>query len=140
MVCAVSNDGSLNGWVYPIQPRPFVMPAHLAQDPISTAEEAAPPEETTADDDVDMSESKDATDVVSDSKDEDTPVKNTQESLKIDTAPPSRIPTPPHVDADKAREKELLDERRRQKQLIKLRHSVCHSASLLALAFDPLGR
>ena len=35
---------------------------------------------------------------------------------------------------------ELDAEKKRSKQLHRLRHAICHSASLLALAFDPLGR
>ncbi|WWD22174.1 hypothetical protein CI109_106665 [Kwoniella shandongensis] len=49
------------------------------------------------------------------------------------SAAPSRRPTPPPPAA-------VPTPAPRAKQLLRLRHSVCHSASLLALGFDPRGQ
>ena len=47
---------------------------------------------------------------------------------------------PPHLDIVTKSAQEIELDKKRAKQLRRLRHAVCHSASLLALAFDPLGR
>ncbi|OCF38481.1 hypothetical protein I317_07740 [Kwoniella heveanensis CBS 569] len=55
--------------------------------------------------------------------------------LPTSSAAPSRRPSPP---ASIKNENPI--EKRKARQLQRLRHSICHSASLLSLAFDPQGR
>ncbi|WVW78608.1 hypothetical protein I302_100567 [Kwoniella bestiolae CBS 10118] len=52
------------------------------------------------------------------------------------SAAPSRQPTPPLPPPAKPSEKE----KKKAKQLQRFRHAICHSASLLSLAFDPQGK
>ena len=54
-----------------------------------------------------------------------------------------RQPSPPSTSRRDSPPKSTLvveNEARRSKQLKRFRHAVCHSASLLSLSFDPLGR
>ncbi|WVF69881.1 hypothetical protein IAT40_004664 [Kwoniella sp. CBS 6097] len=61
--------------------------------------------------------------------------------LPVSSAAPSRRPSPP-APAEKTTRPATATttEKKKARQLQRLRHAICHSASLLSLAFDPQGR
>ncbi|WVQ84167.1 hypothetical protein IAT38_006314 [Cryptococcus sp. DSM 104549] len=200
LVCAVSNDGSLNAWVYPVD---VEVPAAAAvaavvngtangngasgsSTPKMTQEDATregTPEvgaatrdgeaaEQTGD--VEMAdgeaeavaagttdaEGETATGEQAETKaeaetetptpaviDGDVEMASTHPSSVPGTSAPSRQPTPPPcstapapVSTVPAPTPASASAKPRAKQLTRYRHSVCHSASLLSLAFDPRGQ
>ena len=177
MVCAVSNDGSINAWLYPVQervisPEPRPLPG-ATEDAVeetvgsraSTPREGTPEGENKEDvvepanEDVEMGDGEGIASQYN--GDEAVPLAPNEggkdmEMTKVDdekapttanSVAPSRQPTPPPAPsqtAEQARQKatvaEAEAERRRSMQLVRLRHAVFHSASLLSLAFDPSGR
>ncbi|WWD00423.1 hypothetical protein V866_007336 [Kwoniella sp. B9012] len=205
LVCAVSNDGSVNAWIYPTQlqvqaqeeqqveeiPEPRIVESGPSTTPstpkLPTEEETAEavksiegsregsPENTRegekgAEDDVEMNEAEgeakegeepkpsqngeEGKEGDANTNEDEKPLENsgdvemteasTSQSMTqnpSENAPnassvaPSRQPTPP-VPPPPTKP----SEKKKAKQLQRFRHAVCHSASLLGLAFDPQGR
>ncbi|WWC87034.1 uncharacterized protein L201_001919 [Kwoniella dendrophila CBS 6074] len=102
-------------------------------------EEESKPQEAGEDNggDVEMTES---TDNRIESKPE---TKDITENLPISSAAPSRHPTPPLPPnglPPSTSTKQVTLDKKKPKQLNRFRHAICHSASLLSLAFDPQGK
>ncbi len=193
MVCAVSNDGSVNAWVYPLELR--VVEPELTtttgqlqgkeaegdgEERDGVKSRAATPREGTPDEEGERGkgeEDREGETVQAEAHGEDTAttadgngnegmqgdgadgkpegdvemveangkveggskeVVMTEMELKQSTAP-SRQSTPPPTTTPTRQPQPDIDARR-SKQLRRFRHNVCHSASLLSLSFDPLGR
>ncbi|WRT64915.1 uncharacterized protein IL334_001854 [Kwoniella shivajii] len=190
LVCAVSNDGSINAWVYPSRLQvpdggeleglsgPVIVESGSSTTPSSpkpaaeednveiaksrAASREASPENTrdgkeNEELDVEMNEEpKGVDDLNSDQKKEANEDVNNEDGkptegvdvemtdsklplpadpipLPLSSAAPSRQPSPPLPPSKPS-------EKKKAKQLHRFRHAVCHSASLLSLAFDPQGK
>ncbi|ORX34436.1 WD40-repeat-containing domain protein [Kockovaella imperatae] len=131
LVCAVSNDGSINAWAYPQRPRQLKLDEPLdnvgagkgAAETLGSTPRSGTPdrdegEKPPAENDVEMAD---------DSAAQADPVEADGKAMA-----PVQLAT--------LSAQEIEQEKKRARQLQRLRHAVCHSASLLALAFDPLGR
>ncbi|WWC59392.1 uncharacterized protein I303_101947 [Kwoniella dejecticola CBS 10117] len=194
LVCAVSNDGSINAWIYPSQlqmqeepneelPEPRIVesgpsttpstPKILAEEPAEThksregSREGSPEnnrdDKDTAEEDTDMNGEENSKPAEAEEPSE--PKKNNQadpqeeedkkpvnveqsgdvemaesaqdpEPIPTRSTAPSRQPTPPVPSSEPAKPAE----KKKARQLQRFRHAVCHSASLLSLAFDPQGK
>ncbi len=187
----MSNDGSVNAWVYPVQPRVYspepvqavsiservtttngeagrteeaegarsraATPREGTSDEegergmedtagdgagAGTAESEVVPEELPAEAEGDRTAGTDGSDEVMEEHGEtgSKDISMAEETEPKPSTAPSRQPTPPRPNQSSTPVPFIDNETRRSKQLKRFRHSVCHSASLLSLSFDPLGR
>nr|XP_019008628.1 uncharacterized protein I206_06308 [Kwoniella pini CBS 10737]OCF47409.1 hypothetical protein I206_06308 [Kwoniella pini CBS 10737] len=191
LVCAVSNDGSINAWIYPTQlqaqqeqmddtleprviksgpsttPSTPKLPVEVENAEILKSREGSregSPENTregkeTAEEDTEINEEEQGkvnqegeevkqTIVAEGDEYKQTEIEGSEdvemkepaqemEALPTTSAAPSRQPTPP-LPPNQTLIKPA--EKKKAGQLQRFRHAVCHSASLLSLAFDPQGK
>lgn len=158
----MSNDGSVNAWVYPLKPRihcpePVIAPGSslpVPEEVDGTRSRAATPREGTPDSEGERAHpngggteeaagnaiEEEAETVEKDVEMTVEDVIMTEEEPKSATAAPSRQSSPPSAIPPVSAEPSGVMDGRRLKQLRRFRHSVCHSASLLSLSFDPMGK